>query len=754
MAPRTPRDNPSFRRKHGIPDPSNGGGEQIYELVDEEGKVIAQSKNREALEKFKAEQEGRVARTRVSRVTDDTGMRVGPTRARAALVSRGATPRQALEGVSIAPRPEAPPSQFEIIGRELVSERAAREQKFAGSELRGREIPFPRAGAPTPSARQAAVLEKAERSPLLSRVGAGQVDRAQKPVSTFKEPFFSVAGQKERFGNVGATFGFIGESVRTGQFTRPVPVAPEVQDTTIGVAAQVTSTPVGIVSAPFAGARVRGAAKAGIVAFERTRAGSFLARGLASPPVKLLGPAGASIIGTSEAREFVARSAPAEQRAVIGVFGGSQQVAEEARIGALAVGGRKVPGIGEVTFASAAETISPFARRQLAKTPLRNVFTSLQRTGEEAFQTELRAEATRKGLVGPQAEAFVGLGTRLGKATPAISFAGQAALSGGVELTGQGAFGKVLPALGVIKKKGVARKTFFTVAPTLFGLGAFEGAGQEVIAQRSVGDARSVPVRSFDVGISAVGGAVSATILGGGIAAASVAGRTGTRRALTTFGNIIDPTEPVGDVLESSFSKAAARATSKPFRRVGVRAVSATEVTFGITSPTPGITSPTPGITLSSAAPVGTMVPGVQTPISKTPVVSRVDLPVPLEKRVATATEIPVTPETIVPTPSDPLTDPFVPPSQVSTQVTTPALTPAFVFAPVPVATPQSPVLPVLPPVFPFGTGTGGKKKQKRSQFANELAIGREFLKDLGVTIPLAFLPTGKKKGKRKRRKK
>lgn len=76
----------------------------------------------------------------------------------------------------------------------------------------------------------------------------------------FENSFFSLKGQLERIGNVGDVFKEIGSNLLKGKLLTGATVAPEYENTLIGKAAEVVSSPAFILTAPAAAGALRVAA--------------------------------------------------------------------------------------------------------------------------------------------------------------------------------------------------------------------------------------------------------------------------------------------------------------------------------------------------------------------------------------------------------------------------------------------------------------------------------------------------------------
>lgn len=136
------------------------------------------------------------------------------------------------------------------------------------------------------------------------------------------------------------------------------------------------------------------------------------------------------------------------------------------------------------------------------------------------------------------------------------SFVGVVGLSAAVEKAGQQIIGKSV-SKAVAGQKGIeiGLKKGFQIAaketPKFIGLGIFEGG----LSQAAIDVGRGQKVTPERVALGALGGAVSAPILGvpilaGGIARGPLA--KGISKGLYAIGGALDPSEPLGDVIAGS----------------------------------------------------------------------------------------------------------------------------------------------------------------------------------------------------------
>ena len=767
-------------REQELSRPSYSGGMNLqFELKDESGKVVAQATTKETLERLAQKRSARTVR----RFQDPTGRRIGPTKERAEDISRGATARQAITGVSTAKdiytsdtvirrSPESQEGASVNYTSDTVIRRSPESQEGASVKSPASKVadrgtpgirPAGRVSDKMLSDRQRAILSQGEKNPLLR-----EVERpATTPIrSTFKSDFYSIAGQRERFvAAFTAPTKIFQALTKTGPFRQGTSgksaIAPEIRGSAPGEILESTlGTPkraaITIATAPFSFGKVRAAAKGATMT-------GRIAESVISPATKskifknTLRLGGGFIAGERVATgtvSFAGRTAQGNEGELYraGAFKGALSVGREAEREVIAKGGIRIPGTQKsISLAGITNEVIPGSPEILAKSKfLRETFPSLNRAAaaSQARRDAFRQQALARGLRGRDVEDFVRLGERQAKAEVVGSFAGQSIFSGGIELVGRQVFANRLLGSTVDRNKAfrkVAKKVFLP----LMGFGTLEGAGQEFIVQRARGDTRPKSTRAFEIITGGLFGAVSAPLLGSPIAAASATNRKGTAFVLQRLGDVIDPTEPVGDILASGATRVAGR-----YRRVtplGVGSVTRGDViSFGVSGRAGTIN---PNVASRTSTRTNVRLPTSINTLFNTPIPVDQNTPIPVNQK--TPVTIESDPRIIVPTGVNQQA-PTNNPTQVFSDVNINVTNPVSLFTPVPVSTVQSTFPLPVPPLFPSGTGRGGGSGRRGRVYVRELEVGQQFArKILGTGIfGESQVPKTFKNGKKRKRSK
>ena len=439
---------------------------------------------------------------------------------------------------------------------------------------------------------------------------------------------------------------------------------------------------------------------------------------------------------------------------------------------------RKDRGIEQKTITQAFEKAQEKEAKGVGRQIAQEVTLFAQPTG--VFEKEVRKFAKEKGFDKEKTQRLVEEAKRKRIFRGVGEASGLLAGAAGTEKVGRKTFatlGKTKPITSKLSK--LPKKAFIRGAKVIAPLGVAEATSGELIQRR----ARGEKVTAKGLGIAATAGGVSAGLLGGGIIGSQVGkvtGRTATRRgtakatkgALSLFGNIADPYEFPGDVLEAAGRKGrlffrGGKDISPTTTKKGAKATFGAQTSikpslrgrifkkpkkFKFKVPSvQGITlvearaqkpkkgkSLVPSISLTGVTPTPTpvSVPSLTTTQTTT-------APTPTTVGVPSFTETPTTVPTNIQTPSEIISE-----DETPTETETPTPTPTPTPTGVPVFSPQARNLPpFFPPQLPSGAAKRRTTKGRRKTIS-ELAIGLRQLGNLtSVKNTLRGIPN--KRGKR-----